>query len=787
MHYVRAWDKLYIKFQPMEGNPYMYLNRTRAHARLVLPTFLMLALALVMHATPALADEAIEPVSDVIVDPAAEVATSDGGDVIVEGDEDALVPDDDVVPTDDDAQAETVDPAVEVTTVPDGEPDDATMTDSVETDEPIEPADETSAAPAEELLSATAPIDDLADASDTTDPEPEPEPTGRWWVGNLGNGLQRYWLVDDVPVVDQLIDLGDGTFAYARPEGYVVRGRWCDPRTGYVYLADNNGVLLKAGWSVSKSFGQGTQRYYVDPVAHACVPGYSKDGWQHYTTTSGYVARGSFKDADGMTSYANANGLVTGYFPTRLNGWVVTNAYGQGTQRYWLTNGLATRGKLVQTGSSSWAYARPEGYVVRGRWADPTTGYVYLANNNGVLLKAGWTVSKEFGQGTQRYYVDPDAHACVPGYSTDGWRHFTTTAGYVARGSFTDLDGARSSANGNGLVTGYFPTRLNGWVVTNAYGQGTQRYWMVGGRIARGHLVQTSDTSWAYARPEGYVVRGLWADPKTGYVYLANNNGLLERTGWRVSSAYGQGAQRYYVDDVAHACVPGYSTKGWAHVTVAAGYVLRNGYAVCDAQLYRANNDGRLSSATVGGIALEDFGYFQQDRRWKSIGMPNGSTIGPNGCGPVALSMAVSIVTGSQVLPSTFVRQINATGIHYGGYGGSELSLLQEAGLRVMGSKLTMTMYDNYSYEDLCRALSSGGVVILHGYGTFHNYDGSTGRYGHYVCAYGITDDGKIMIKDPMSHSGDGATNPGHSEYTWEEWAPFKKGHRDHFLLVAAK
>ena len=548
LHYVRAWDKLYITFQPMEGNPYMYLNRTRAHARLVLPLILMLALALVMHATPALADEAIEPVSDIIVDSSTEDATSDEGDVVVDTDEDAVVPDDDMVPTDEDVQAETTDPAAEATTVPDDERDDVTVTDSVETAEPVETADETPTAPAEELLSAAAPVDDTADTSDTTDPEPDPEPepepeaTGRWWVGNLGNGLQRYWLVDDVPVVDQLIDLGDGTFAYARPEGYVVRGRWRDPRTGYVYLADNNGVLLKTGWSVSKSFGQGTQRYYVDPVAHACVPGYSKDGWQHYTTTSGYVARGSFKDADGMTSYANANGLVTGYFPARLNGWVVTNAYGQGTQRYWLANGLATRGKLIQTGSSSWAYARPEGYVVRGRWADPKTGYVYLANNNGRLEAAGWHVTNAYGQGTQRYYVDATAHACVPGYSGTGFDHCT--------------------------------------------------------------------------RPEGYVVRGLWANPDTCLVYLANNNGRLETAGWHVTNAYGQGTKRYYVDATEHACVPGYSTDGWAHFTCVKGYVLCNSCVIYKGNTYRTDSAGRSTSVklTDPSVARRTWVYVPETR-----------------------------------------------------------------------------------------------------------------------------------------------------------------------------
>jgi len=60
---------------------------------------------------------------------------------------------------------------------------------------------------------------------------------------------------------------------------------------------------------------------------------------------------------------------------------------------------------------------------------------------------------------------------------------------------------------------------------------------------------------------------------------------------------YGDGLQRYWVDASAHACVPGYSTDGWAHYTLASGCVLRGSlYVDSSRNVYYANNDGLLSS-----------------------------------------------------------------------------------------------------------------------------------------------------------------------------------------------
>jgi len=235
-------------------------------------------------------------------------------------------------------------------------------------------------------------------------------------------------------------------------------------------------------------------------------------------------------EADGWHTDASGSYYISD--GTRLaSRWVVTanspSGESGGLQRYWVgADGYLARGRLVTSDEAGyWAYATPSGAVLRGRWADPSTGYVYLADNDGLLAGPGWVVAN-YDDGLQRYWVDASAHACVPGYSADGWAHYTLAS--------------------------------------------------------------------------GYVLRGRWADPSTGYVYLADNDGLLAGPGWVVAN-YGDGLQRYWVDASAHACVPGYSADGWAHYTLASGYVLRGAARYDSDGVLVADNDGRLAECYSSG------------------------------------------------------------------------------------------------------------------------------------------------------------------------------------------
>lgn len=57
--------------------------------------------------------------------------------------------------------------------------------------------------------------------------------------------------------------------------------------------------------------------------------------------------------------------------------------------------------------------------------------------------------------------------------------------------------------------------------------------------------------------------------------------------------------QRYYLDQTAHAAIPGYSKEGWEHFTLErAGYVVRNATVTVGGKSFHADNNGRLSEIT---------------------------------------------------------------------------------------------------------------------------------------------------------------------------------------------
>ncbi|MCH3968032.1 MAG: hypothetical protein LKE50_05335 [Atopobiaceae bacterium] len=248
---------------------------------------------------------------------------------------------------------------------------------------------------------------------------------------------------------------------------------------------------------------------------------------QAATTVTTQAYRNQWVQEGSRWYYYDASG-------SRASGWVVNSTFKTyGLQRYWLdttTKALASSELVKASEAGYWAYATRYGYVVRGRYTEG--GVTYLADNDGRLESPGWHVSSAYGQGLQRYYVTAAKHGCVTGYSTAGWAHYTTPAGYVLRGAATCADGARRIADNDGRV------QASGWLVTSAFGQGLQRYWLSGGSVAASRLVSPSEGAgyWAYATSAGYVLRGHLTSGTV--TYLADNDGRLANSeGWHVSSA----------------------------------------------------------------------------------------------------------------------------------------------------------------------------------------------------------------------------------------------------------
>ncbi len=348
-------------------------------------------------------------------------------------------------------------------------------------------------------------------------------------LNNVVGAAQRYWIDPSTGrlALSKLVQTGAAAWAYARPEGYVVRGKWTDTGTGYVYLANNDGRLENTGWLVSNKYGDGLQRYYIDKTAHAAIPGYAADQWDHYT--------------------------------------------------------------------------RKEGFVARGRYTDPDTGYLYLADNDGKLEKTGWMVTNKYdaNKKLQRYYVDKVAHAIIPGHNLIDGNHYYVLAetGYVLRGKL---------AVGNGMLLANNDGKLawkEGWLVTKEYDKNLQRYRIdgaPGSGLMGAHvgIFAVSGATYYGTQAEGYVARNIYVDPKTSYVYLADNDGRLEKTGWVITNKYdpNKKLQRYYIDPVKHAAIPGHLQLGGAHYYVRpeVGYVLRGKLAMGKGMLL-ADNDGKLA------------------------------------------------------------------------------------------------------------------------------------------------------------------------------------------------
>ena len=298
-------------------------------------------------------------------------------------------------------------------------------------------------------------------------------------------------------------------------------------------------------------------------------------------------------------------------------GWAVTDSYGQGLQRYWFEGFRAARSALVDAGGGAWAYARPEGFVARGKYV-ASDGRVYLADNDGRLEGAGWCVTDAYDGGMQRYYVDASTHAAATGFfEADGSSYYGDHAkGFVVRGVTPCAEGILLSDNDGRLVTG------EGWLVSAVYSGGLERYWLK--RTADGFSVALvgfftgSDERVYFSHASsGAVARG-----KTEYgagILLSDNDGVLveniAKEGWLVTGLYDAGAlQRYRIDKSCEghlgAHVGVFSVDGsFFYGLPSAGYLMRNTTGVADGRWCSADNEGKLAYFERKAVRLSDGTY----------------------------------------------------------------------------------------------------------------------------------------------------------------------------------
>ncbi|MCM1149585.1 MAG: C39 family peptidase [Butyricicoccus sp.] len=133
--------------------------------------------------------------------------------------------------------------------------------------------------------------------------------------------------------------------------------------------------------------------------------------------------------------------------------------------------------------------------------------------------------------------------------------------------------------------------------------------------------------------------------------------------------------------------------------------------------------------------------YFcQADERWCEL--PFGTdTIGPYGCGPTALAMAVSSMTGETVDPEQMAQRAFELGCWAKGHG----SWHSIVNIVAADFGLASEGFEGRDADSLINALVSGKLLVaLMGPG--HFTDG-----GHFILLRGVTLSGEILVADPNS------------------------------------
>lgn len=131
--------------------------------------------------------------------------------------------------------------------------------------------------------------------------------------------------------------------------------------------------------------------------------------------------------------------------------------------------------------------------------------------------------------------------------------------------------------------------------------------------------------------------------------------------------------------------------------------------------------------------------YNQLDSRWADIMYGTSGTIGQSGCGPTALSIIVSTLTGTHRDPIEMSGWAVDHGYRCEG-NGSYHSIIPD-GARAFGLNVEL----NATKEKIVEALANGKLVgAIMGRGHFTSS-------GHFIVLRGITETGKILVADPAS------------------------------------
>ena len=173
----------------------------------------------------------------------------------------------------------------------------------------------------------------------------------------------------------------------------------------------------------------------------------------------------------------------------------------------------------------------------------------------------------------------------------------------------------------------------------------------------------------------------------------------------------------------------------------------------------KGGDDGGHPIGGMGSTTVNETPYYSQnDPRYKNksySGTNNtfgnlNSTMGESGCGPTAMAMAASKVTGKDYNPISMAKMAENGG-YTSAIGTSPAYFSNTANALGIPNAQSVPNADN-----LAGSLANGNSVILQGIRNGQNNSPYT-REGHYVTATGIDKNGNVIVNDPRGKEYSGA------------------------------
>lgn len=153
-----------------------------------------------------------------------------------------------------------------------------------------------------------------------------------------------------------------------------------------------------------------------------------------------------------------------------------------------------------------------------------------------------------------------------------------------------------------------------------------------------------------------------------------------------------------------------------------------------------------ISYDTVRGCVKEVVYFNQGEEPWASLPY-GGSTISSAGCGPTALAIVISTLTGENVTPQITAEYAMSQGLYVSGKGTSHSFPSMAAG----SWGLAVERVGRTQMDYVVKQLREGRLAVV-----ICAENTISGSSGHFIVLTGVTEDGYIAIADPGSRSRTG-------------------------------